>query len=119
MLNTGFTHMTAEEKKTQIKKLIANGDKRSYNEIQADMELQIWSEQHAGTVYNTPSMKPILQRRKEAKSRLEAQLKSGMKPNKLGTTKEKKDNPRLPITAEDKERIQREINHLDAKMVLS
>lgn len=36
--------MTPQAKKELIKKLIAQGDKRSYNEIAADLELQIWSE---------------------------------------------------------------------------
>lgn len=34
--------MTHKEKAKYIKKLIADGDKRSYNEIQADLELQLW-----------------------------------------------------------------------------
>jgi hypothetical protein len=37
--------MTASEKKALIKKRLAEGDKRSYNEIAADLELQLWSEQ--------------------------------------------------------------------------
>lgn len=36
--------LTAKEKRELIKKLIANGDKRSYNEIAVDLELQIWTE---------------------------------------------------------------------------
>lgn len=40
--------MTNQEKKDLIKKHIANGDKRSYNEIAADLELEIWTERHKG-----------------------------------------------------------------------
>lgn len=39
--------MTAQEKKTLIKKKLASGDKRSYNEIQADLELELWRERFA------------------------------------------------------------------------
>jgi len=39
--------MTPQEKKELILKRIAEGDKRSYNEIAADLELQIWSEKHS------------------------------------------------------------------------
>jgi hypothetical protein len=38
--------MTPKEKKDYINALIAAGDKRSYNEIAADLELQIWHEKH-------------------------------------------------------------------------
>lgn len=41
--------MTAQEKKDLIKKRLTEGDKRSYNEIAADLELEIWNERHAGT----------------------------------------------------------------------
>ncbi len=37
--------MTAAEKKEYAERLIANGDKRSYNEIKADLELQLWKKQ--------------------------------------------------------------------------
>lgn len=40
--------MTPKEKKQLINKLIANGDKRSYNEIAADLELKLWTELHKG-----------------------------------------------------------------------
>ena len=36
--------MTAEKKKELINKRLSEGDKRSYNEIAADLELQIWAE---------------------------------------------------------------------------
>ncbi len=36
--------MTHEQKKNLINKKIDEGDKRSYNEIQADIELQLWQE---------------------------------------------------------------------------
>lgn len=40
--------MSAQEKKDHIKKLLAQpGEKRSYNEIAADLELQLWSERHS------------------------------------------------------------------------
>src|ERR1039457_1473450 len=35
-------------KPAHIKKLISLGDKRSYNEISADLELEIWTERHHG-----------------------------------------------------------------------
>lgn len=41
-------YMTAKDKKDLIKKRLAEGDKRSYNEIAADLELQLWTEKHAG-----------------------------------------------------------------------
>lgn len=40
--------MTSNEKKALIKKRLAEGDKRSYNEIAADLELQLWTERHSG-----------------------------------------------------------------------
>lgn len=40
--------MTPKEKKEFINKKIANGDKRSYNEIAADLELEIWTDWHKG-----------------------------------------------------------------------
>lgn len=38
--------MTTQEKKELILKKLANGDKRSYNEIQADLELEIWTSRY-------------------------------------------------------------------------
>lgn len=35
--------MKANEKKKYITQLIENGDKRSYNEITADLELELWT----------------------------------------------------------------------------
>lgn len=58
----------------------------------------------------------LLERRKTAKARLEAQLKSGLKPNKFGTTKEKKEHPKIPLTDKDMERIKREIQILENKI---
>lgn len=40
--------MTPKEKKEYTEKLISEGDKRSYNEIQADLELYIWKEKMKG-----------------------------------------------------------------------
>jgi hypothetical protein len=40
--------MTAQEKKNLIQKKMEGGDKRSYNEIAADLELEIWTERHKG-----------------------------------------------------------------------
>lgn len=40
--------MKPKEKKELIKKRIKEGDKRSYNEIAADLELQIWTERYKG-----------------------------------------------------------------------
>lgn len=36
--------MTREEKKIFVAELISTGDKRSYNEIMADLELKLWKE---------------------------------------------------------------------------
>lgn len=40
--------MTAAQKKEYAERLIANGDKRSYNEIKADLELMIWKKKYGG-----------------------------------------------------------------------
>lgn len=40
--------MTSEEKKKLIQQRINEGDKRSWNEIAADLELQLWTEMHKG-----------------------------------------------------------------------
>lgn len=61
-------------------------------------------------------MANILERMKVAKAVLEAQLKSGLKPNKFGTTKEKKANPRLPLTDKDRARIETVIGRLEKKI---
>lgn len=42
--NTTSVMSKPQEKKNYINKLLAEGDKRSYNEIQADLELQIWAD---------------------------------------------------------------------------
>jgi hypothetical protein len=42
--------MTPKEKREYAEKLIANGDKRSYNEIKADLELQIWSDRFSSNI---------------------------------------------------------------------
>lgn len=36
--------MTTKEKKEYAYRLLDNGDKRSWNEIMADLELQLWRE---------------------------------------------------------------------------
>lgn len=40
--------MTQKEKRELIFKKIEEGDKRSFNEIQADLELDIWREKMVG-----------------------------------------------------------------------
>lgn len=40
--------LTKQEKKEYIKRMLANGDRRSYNEIQADLELYLWTAKHKG-----------------------------------------------------------------------
>lgn len=40
--------MTPQEKKDLIKKRLAEGDKRSYWQIAADLELEIWTQLHKG-----------------------------------------------------------------------
>ncbi len=44
--------MTSQEKKKLILKKISDGDKRSYNEIQADLELQFWNENKFPSMFN-------------------------------------------------------------------
>lgn len=39
--------MSAKEKKELIKKRLADGDKRTYNQIKADLELELWRERFA------------------------------------------------------------------------
>lgn len=41
--------MTSLEKKEYIKNLIEKGDKRSWNEISADLELLLWTSKFKGT----------------------------------------------------------------------
>lgn len=41
-----LTTMTSQEKKDLIRKKLDAGDKRSWYEIAADLELQLWSEKH-------------------------------------------------------------------------
>jgi hypothetical protein len=36
--------MTTQQKKEYAQRLLDNGDKRSWNEIMADLELQLWKE---------------------------------------------------------------------------
>lgn len=40
--------MTPKEKKEYAERLMENGDKRSYNEIMADLELMLWKKRHGG-----------------------------------------------------------------------
>jgi hypothetical protein len=40
--------MTHEEKAKLINDKIKDGDKRSYNEIQADLELELWTQRMKG-----------------------------------------------------------------------
>jgi hypothetical protein len=40
--------MTSKEKKELVLKKMANGDKRSYNELMADLELELWNERFKG-----------------------------------------------------------------------
>ncbi len=51
--------MTGKEKKELILKKIEEGDKRSYNEIMADLQLQIWTEFHKGKDYIKEKLKGI------------------------------------------------------------
>lgn len=41
------TTMTSQEKKDLIRKRINEGDKRSWYQIAADLELQLWTEKHS------------------------------------------------------------------------
>lgn len=54
-------------------------------------------------------------RRKATLERLEKQLVDGTKPNR-GTTQEKKDTPRIPITEKDRKRIEKEIEVLKTRI---
>lgn len=40
--------MTAKEKKELVLDKMAQGDKRSYNELMADLELEIWTARYKG-----------------------------------------------------------------------
>lgn len=42
--------MSRKEKREYAERLMKNGDKRSYNEIKADLELQLWRERHGAKV---------------------------------------------------------------------
>jgi hypothetical protein len=45
----GKNQTLAPIKKQYVKALIAQGDPRSYNEIQADLELELWEQRFKGT----------------------------------------------------------------------
>lgn len=45
-MSSQATKERAKLKKEYIKKMIALGDPRSYNEIQADLELMLWKEKY-------------------------------------------------------------------------
>lgn len=47
--------MTPKEKKEFAENLMNHGDKRSYNEIKADLELQFWKERF------NPELKPLIE----------------------------------------------------------
>lgn len=55
------------------------------------------------------------ERRLDALNLREKQLKSGTKPNR-GTTQQKKDKPRIPLTEKDKARIEKEIGVLNKRI---
>ncbi len=57
----------------------------------------------------------LYERRKLAKEQLEKQLASGKKPNR-GTTKEKKANPKIPLTEKDISRIRKTIANIEKKI---
>lgn len=42
--------MTPQEKKELIEKKMAEGDKRSYNELVADLELELWTARYKGPI---------------------------------------------------------------------
>lgn len=52
--------MTGKEKKAHAEKLMANGDQRSYNEIKADIELEIWRERFSSIKKIEPKQKKSL-----------------------------------------------------------
>jgi hypothetical protein len=43
--------MTGKEKRILVEKIMESGDRRSFNELMADLELQIWTEKHKGAEY--------------------------------------------------------------------
>ncbi len=45
-----YSNMSPKEKKEYAEKLMRDGDKRSYNEIKADLELQIWSDRFGSNI---------------------------------------------------------------------
>ena len=52
--------MSGQAKKELAEKLIKQGDKRSYNEIKADIELYQWTQSHKGAMNNSKILKPQL-----------------------------------------------------------
>lgn len=57
-----------------------------------------------------------IERRKKALAAREKQLQKGTKPNKFGTTQEKKDKPEIPLTEKDRSRIENEISSLKSRI---
>jgi hypothetical protein len=49
--------MSPKAKKELIKKRLSEGDKRSYNQIKADLELELWRERFQGNKYASPIVK--------------------------------------------------------------
>jgi hypothetical protein len=49
--------MNKIEKKELVQRLIANGDTRSYNQLMADLELQIWTKKQKGEPFMRKSLK--------------------------------------------------------------
>lgn len=42
--------LTKQDKKDLINKRLAEGDKRSYNEVAADLELELWGERFGSNI---------------------------------------------------------------------
>lgn len=73
--------MTQAEKKTLILKRIERGDARSYNEIAADMELDIWRERYGGAPPPQPPPSDLKSRRQRALAVLEKNLENMKDPS--------------------------------------
>ncbi len=57
-----------------------------------------------------------IERRKRVIVMREQQLQDGTKPNKFGTTKEKKDKPLIQLSEDDRTRIKTEIEVLKKRV---
>ena len=64
----GKNETLAPVKKQYIQALIAQGDKRSYNEIQADLELELWRQRFNSTHEITSALQDMVDDLESTKS---------------------------------------------------